>query len=177
MENCVTYIKSIVENGWWEDACSSSYHSIPPVSAPGYKLQKPSKESGIFQSLGTINFVFFTKRQNQEGGAWPNRTQTHFRRHKHTARENQRYRSSAVKLASSSRTPRSLFSHPQGVRAPPIENRWPRLTPLLGISDGVHLLILNSSLNTITLAVLTTTDYTITFATTCILQIYQKLQF
>ena len=47
------------------------------------------------------------------GGAWPNRTQTHFRRHKHTARENQRYRSSAVKLASSSRTPKSFFSHPQ----------------------------------------------------------------
>ena len=68
MENCITYIKSIVENGWWEDACSSSYHPIPPVSAPGHKLQKPSKESGIFQSFGTINFVVFTKRQNQRGG-------------------------------------------------------------------------------------------------------------
>ena len=124
MENCITYTKSIVENGWWEDACSSSYHPIPHVSAPGHKLQKPSKESGIFQSLGTINFVLFTKRQNQRGGAWPNRTQTHFRRHKHTARENQRYRSSAVKLASSSRTPRSLFLHHQGVRAPPNGNRW-----------------------------------------------------
>ena len=112
MENCTTYIRSIVENGWWEDACSSSYHPIPPVSASGHKLQKPSKESGIFQSLGTIKFVLFAKRQNQRG-AWPNRTQTHFRRRKHTAGENQRYRSSAVKLASSSRTLRSLFSHPQ----------------------------------------------------------------
>ena len=40
---------------------------LPPVSAPGHKLQKPSKESGIFQSLGTINFVLFTKRQSQKG--------------------------------------------------------------------------------------------------------------
>ena len=39
-----------------EDAYRSSY---PPGSAPGHKLQKPSKESGIFQSLGTINFVLF----------------------------------------------------------------------------------------------------------------------
>ena len=30
-----------------------------PRSAPGHKLQQPSKESGIFQSLGTINFVLF----------------------------------------------------------------------------------------------------------------------
>ena len=37
-----------------------------------------------------------------------NRAQAHFRRHKHTARENQRYFPPAVKLASS-RTPRSLF--------------------------------------------------------------------
>ena len=43
--------------------------------ATGHKLQKPSKESGIFQSLGTISFVlFFTKRQSQKGGRmaqWP----------------------------------------------------------------------------------------------------------
>ena len=32
---------------------------LPPRSAPGHKLQKPSKESGIFQSLGTIHFVNF----------------------------------------------------------------------------------------------------------------------
>ena len=40
----------------------------PPVFAPGHKLQKQSKEPGIFQSLGTINFVLFTKRQNKGGG-------------------------------------------------------------------------------------------------------------
>ena len=33
--------------------------SYPTVSAPGHKLQKTSKESGIIQSLGTINFVNF----------------------------------------------------------------------------------------------------------------------
>ena len=38
-----------------------------PVSASGHKLQKPSKKFGIFQSLGTINFVLFTKRQSQRG--------------------------------------------------------------------------------------------------------------
>ena len=54
-KNCV-YIKNIFENGWWEDTYSSSY---PPESAPGHKLQKPLKESGIFQSLETINFVLF----------------------------------------------------------------------------------------------------------------------
>ena len=31
----------------------------PPRSAPDHKLQKSSKEFGIFQSLGTINFVLF----------------------------------------------------------------------------------------------------------------------
>ena len=76
MENCITYIKSIVENGWREDACSSSYHPIPPVSAPGHKLHKPSKESGIFQSLGIINFVLFTKKQNQRGGMAQTHTHT-----------------------------------------------------------------------------------------------------
>ena len=54
-KNCTTYIKNIFENGWWR------IHPLilPPRSAPGHKLQKPSKESGIFQSLGTINFVLF----------------------------------------------------------------------------------------------------------------------
>ena len=50
----IVYIKNIFENGWWEDAYSSSY---PPGPAPGLKLQKPSNKSGIFQSIGTINFV------------------------------------------------------------------------------------------------------------------------
>ena len=45
-----------------------------PVSAPGQWLQKPSKESGIFQSLDIISILFlFTKRQSQKGrGAWDN---------------------------------------------------------------------------------------------------------
>ena len=33
-------------------------------SASDHKLQKPSKESGIFYSLGTTIFFFFTKRQS-----------------------------------------------------------------------------------------------------------------
>ena len=32
-------------------------HPTRPESTPGHKLQKPSTESGIFQSLGTISFV------------------------------------------------------------------------------------------------------------------------
>ena len=55
-------IKNIKKNGWWVDACPSSYL---PGFAPGHKLWKPAKECGIFQSLGTINLVFFTERQNQ----------------------------------------------------------------------------------------------------------------
>ena len=47
-------IKNIFENDWWEEAYPSSY---PLESAPGHKLQKPSNKSGIFESLGTINFV------------------------------------------------------------------------------------------------------------------------
>ena len=36
---------------------------------PGHNLRKPSKECGVFQSLGTINFVlFFIKKQSQKGG-------------------------------------------------------------------------------------------------------------
>ena len=44
----IVCIKNIFENGWWEDAYPSSY---PSGFAPGHKLQKPPKESGIFQSL------------------------------------------------------------------------------------------------------------------------------
>ena len=43
------------------------YSSYPPESAPGHKLQKPSKESGIVQSLGTTDLVLFTKKQSQKG--------------------------------------------------------------------------------------------------------------
>ena len=55
-KNCRLYIKNIFENGWWENAYSSTY---PLGSAPGHKLQKLSKKSGTFQSLGTISFVLF----------------------------------------------------------------------------------------------------------------------
>ena len=57
--------KTVSENGWWEDAYLSSY---PPEPAPGHKLQKPSKESGIFQSLGTISFILVSERQSRKGG-------------------------------------------------------------------------------------------------------------
>ena len=65
MKKLYSYTINIFENGWWEDAYPSSYPS-------GHKLQKTSKESGIFQSLGTISFAFFfTKRQSQKRGPWP----------------------------------------------------------------------------------------------------------
>ena len=41
----IVCIKNIFENGWWGDAYPSSY---PFRFAPGHKLQKPSKKSGIF---------------------------------------------------------------------------------------------------------------------------------
>ena len=44
----IAYIKDIFENGWWRMHIPSPY---PPGSVPGHKLQQPSKESGIFQSL------------------------------------------------------------------------------------------------------------------------------
>ena len=57
-EKIISYIKNIFQNDWWEEAYPSSYP--PPFrSAPGPKLQTLSKESGIFQSHGTINFVVF----------------------------------------------------------------------------------------------------------------------
>ena len=51
----IVFIKNMFENGWWEYAYPSSY---PSGFAPGHKLQKPSKESGIFQSRGIISIVF-----------------------------------------------------------------------------------------------------------------------
>ena len=45
-------------------------HPTPLGSAPGHKLQKPSKESGMFQSLGTISFVLFLlKGRVKKGGS------------------------------------------------------------------------------------------------------------
>ena len=52
----IVCIKNIFENDWWEDAYPLSY---PFGFAPGHKLQKPPKELGIFQSLGTISIVLF----------------------------------------------------------------------------------------------------------------------
>ena len=48
---------------------------LPLALAPGRKLQKPSKESGMFQSLDTISFVLFSlKGTVKKGGRmaqWP----------------------------------------------------------------------------------------------------------
>ena len=42
-------------------------HTLHPIPLdPPLAIQKPSKESGIFQSLGIANFVLFTKRQSQK---------------------------------------------------------------------------------------------------------------
>ena len=41
-------------------------HILPPGSASGNKLQKPSKESAYFSHLATLIFLFFTYRQSQE---------------------------------------------------------------------------------------------------------------
>ena len=65
----IVCIKNNFENGWWKDAYSSSYSL---GSAPGHKLQKPSKESGIFQSLGTINFVLCYQKGESKRRAWSN---------------------------------------------------------------------------------------------------------
>ena len=41
--------------------------------ATGHKLQKPSKESDMFQSLGTISFVLFLlKGKVKKGEGWHN---------------------------------------------------------------------------------------------------------
>ena len=42
---------------------------LPPRSVPSHKLQKPSKEYGIFQLLGTINVVLvYIKGKVKRGG-------------------------------------------------------------------------------------------------------------
>ena len=43
-----------------------------PGSALGHNLQKPSKESGILQLLGTFKFVCFLLKRRVKRGAWPN---------------------------------------------------------------------------------------------------------
>ena len=89
------------ENGWWEDACSSSY---PPASAPSHKLQKLSKNSLAYFNHLVPLILFFSKGQSEGGGMAQSHTDT-FQTSQNTASQNQRYRSSALKLASSSRTP------------------------------------------------------------------------
>ena len=69
----IVCITNIFENGWWEDAYPLSY---PSGYTPGRKLEKPSKESDIFQSLDTISILLLvTKRQSQKGrggmAQWP----------------------------------------------------------------------------------------------------------
>ena len=39
-----------------------------PHSTPGHKLQKPSKESGIFSHLASLILFFFNKKRSQKGG-------------------------------------------------------------------------------------------------------------
>ena len=41
----IVYMKSIFENGWWEDA-QANPSSYPTASAPGHKLPKLLRESG-----------------------------------------------------------------------------------------------------------------------------------
>ena len=48
------------ENGLWEDA-----YCRPFILTPGHTLQKPSKESGIFQSLGIVSFFFSYKAESK----------------------------------------------------------------------------------------------------------------
>ena len=43
-------------------------HPTPLDPPPGHKLQKPSKKSGIFQSLGTIIFVLFLLKSRVKRG-------------------------------------------------------------------------------------------------------------
>ena len=47
---------------------SAHISSYPFACTPGHKLQKSSKESGIFQSLGTISFVLFYENTESKGG-------------------------------------------------------------------------------------------------------------
>ena len=61
----IVYIRNISKTA---DGRRHTPHPIPPRSAPGHKLQKLSKESGIFQSHGTIYFVNFLQSQEERTG-------------------------------------------------------------------------------------------------------------
>ena len=66
----IVYIKNMFENGWWEYAYP--HLTPPPGSAPGHKQRKPSKKSGIFQSLDTMNLDSVLLKGKVKGGAWHN---------------------------------------------------------------------------------------------------------
>ena len=51
--------KTVLKMAEGEDAYPSSYS---PGSAPRHQIQKPSKESSIFNSLAPLVLFFFTKR-------------------------------------------------------------------------------------------------------------------
>ena len=69
----LAYIKTIFQNGWWEEAYPSSY---PPGSAPGHNLQKPSNTLSLpyFNHLAPLTLLIVAKRQSKEGrtgkGSW-----------------------------------------------------------------------------------------------------------
>ena len=54
---------------FWKWLVGGYHLSYPPGSAPGHKLQKPLKESGMFQSHGTIGFVRFHWKAESNGEA------------------------------------------------------------------------------------------------------------
>ena len=66
----IVYIKSIVENGWWEAAYLSSYPLDPPLVI---SYRNHQKNLAYFSHLAPLVLFFFTKRQSQRGGgAWHN---------------------------------------------------------------------------------------------------------
>ena len=58
--------------GGWMHSIPVPFIRPPTGSAPGHKLRKPSKESGMFESLGTISFVLFYQKAETKGGPWHN---------------------------------------------------------------------------------------------------------
>ena len=86
-------------------------HPTPLYPPLAISYRNHQKSVAYFSHLVPLILFFLLKSIVKKGEHGPI-TQAHFRRHKHTARENQRYRSSVVKLASSSRTPRGC-EYPQ----------------------------------------------------------------
>ena len=68
----ILYMKNIFENGWWEEAYTSSY-SLDLALAISYKNYQ--KNLAYFSHLAPLILLIFTKRQSQEdrtGGRWYN---------------------------------------------------------------------------------------------------------